>query len=131
VNLVGGQDELVFDGNSFVMDAEGQVEGSMVMGLGAALLEEYLPGQTTGLDNYLLPGIGAMPELKVILLEVPSRFGPHGVKGLGEAAMLPPTPAIINALSRAIGCRVRSIPATPERVLAAMHAVGLRTNHVG
>ena len=59
-----------------------------------------------------------MPEIEVILVEVPSRFGPFGVKGLGEAAMLPATPAIVNAISRAIGRRVRTIPATPERILA-------------
>jgi CO/xanthine dehydrogenase Mo-binding subunit len=44
------------------------------------------------------------------------------VKGLGEAPLLPSTPAIINALSRAIGSRIRSIPATPERILSAMRA---------
>ncbi len=102
------------------MDAAGQVEGAVVMGLGAALLEEYLPGQTTGFMQYNLPVIGSMPEIKVILVEVPSRLGPHGVKGLGEAALLPSTPAIINAVSRAIGKRLRSIPATPERILEAV-----------
>ena len=61
-----------------------------------------------------------MPEIKVILVEVPSRLGPYGVKGLGEAPLLPSTPAIINAVSRAIIPRLRSIPATPERVLAAI-----------
>jgi CO/xanthine dehydrogenase Mo-binding subunit len=61
-----------------------------------------------------------MPEIKVILVEVPSRLGPHGVKGLGEAALLPSTPAIINGVSRAIGVRIRSIPATPERILSAI-----------
>ena len=102
------------------LDAAGQVEGAVVMGLGAALMEEYLPGQTTGLNGYHLPTIGSMPEIKVILVEVPSQLGPRGVKGLGEAAMLPSTPAIINAVSRAIGVRLRTIPATPERVLTAI-----------
>lgn len=102
------------------LDASGQVEGAMVMGLGAALLEEYVPGQTTGLINYHLPNVLSMPEIQVILVEVPSSFGPYGVKGLGEAALLPSTPAIINAVSRAIEKRIRSIPATPERVLAAI-----------
>jgi aldehyde oxidoreductase len=106
-------------------DAEGQVEGAVVMGLGAALMEEYLPGQSTGLSDYYLPTARSMPEIEVILVEVPSRQGPHGVKGLGEAAMLPSTPAIINAVSRAIGARVRTIPATPERVLAAIERASL------
>ncbi len=101
-------------------DAEGQVQGAVVMGLGAALMEEYLPGKTTGFMDYILPNVGSMPEIQVILVEVPSRLGPLGVKGLGEAALLPSTPAIINAVSRAIGVRLHSIPATPERILAAM-----------
>jgi CO/xanthine dehydrogenase Mo-binding subunit len=101
--------------------ATGQIEGAIVMGLGAALYEEYLPGQTTDLSQYQLPMIGSMPDIKVILVEVPSRWGPYGVKGLGEAPLLPSTPAIINAVSRAIGCRIRSIPATPERVLDAIY----------
>jgi CO/xanthine dehydrogenase Mo-binding subunit len=92
-----------------------------MMGLGAALMEEVLPGHTTGFADYYLPTAKSMPESTVILVEVPSRFGPFGVKGLGEAAMLPSTPAIINAISRAIGQRVRTIPATPERILALIH----------
>jgi CO/xanthine dehydrogenase Mo-binding subunit len=60
--------------------------------------------------------------MEVILVEVPSFYGPHGAKGLGEAAMLPTAPAIVNAISRAIGYRIRQIPATPERVLEAIIA---------
>jgi aldehyde oxidoreductase len=106
-------------------DAAGQIEGAMLMGLGAALMEEVLPtAHTTGLASgfaaYYLPTVKSMPEMEVILVEVPSRLGPFGVKGLGEAAMLPATPAIVNAISRAIGRRLRTIPATPERVLAAI-----------
>jgi len=101
--------------------AEGQVEGAVVMGLGTALTEAYIPGKTTGLSDYILPMISEIPEIEVVLVEVPSRQGPLGAKGLGETAMLPSTPAIINAVSRAIGVRVREIPATPERVLHAIH----------
>ncbi len=101
-------------------DAEGQIEGAVLMGLGAALLEEVLPDHTTGLADYYLPTAKSMPQIDVLLAEVPGRHGPFGVKGLGEAAMLPTTPAILNALSRAIGCRLRTIPATPERVLTAI-----------
>ncbi len=104
------------------LDAEGQIEGAVLMGLGAALLEEVLPGHTTGLADYYLPTAKSMPEIEVLLVEVPGRHGPFGVKGLGEAAMLPTTPAIINGLSRAIGRRLRTIPATPERVLAAIRS---------
>ena len=102
------------------LDAEGQIEGAMIMGVGAALMEEVIPGHTRGFTDYYLPTAKSMPQTDVVLVEVPGLHGPHGVKGLGEAAMLPATPAIINAMSRAIGARLREIPATPERVLRAM-----------
>jgi CO/xanthine dehydrogenase Mo-binding subunit len=102
------------------IDVRGQIEGSVVMGIGAALMEEYIPGASTGFSDYYLPTAQSMPEIKVLLVEVPSYHGPAGVKGLAEASMLPATPAIINAVSRAIGARLREIPATPERVLRAM-----------
>ncbi len=103
------------------IDARGQVEGAIMMGIGAALSEAYLPSLTNGFSTYLLPMIDRMPQIEVILVERESRFGPYGVKGLGEAAMLPSTPAIINAISRAIGKRIRSIPATPEKVYFTVH----------
>ncbi|MGD8996466.1 MAG: molybdopterin-dependent oxidoreductase [Anaerolineae bacterium] len=101
------------------IDAKGQIEGGVVMGLGTALMEEYVPGQSTGFGEYYLPTTMSMPEIEVMLVEVPSFEGPFGAKGLGEAAILPSTPAIINGISRAIGARVRVLPATPERVLRA------------
>jgi CO/xanthine dehydrogenase Mo-binding subunit len=97
--------------------AEGQVEGAVLMGIGAALKEEYIPEITTGFSDYILPMVDDIPEIKTIFVEVPSRDGPLGAKGLGETAMLPSTPAVINAVSRAIGKRVRQIPATPERII--------------
>ena len=104
------------------IDARGQIEGAVLMGLGTVLMEEYLPGQTTGFGNYYLPTMKSMPEIEVLLVEVASYHGPLGVKGLAEAAILPSTPAIVNAISRAIGARIRQLPATPERVLGALHA---------
>jgi CO/xanthine dehydrogenase Mo-binding subunit len=100
---------------------QGQVEGAIAMSLGAALMEEYLPGITTGFSNYYLPTIRSIPEIEVVLVEVPSRCGPMGAKGLGEAATLPTAPAIVNGIYRATGARIRKLPATPERVLAALH----------
>ena len=102
------------------LDAVGQVQGAIVMGLGTALLEEYRPGLTTGFTDYILPMIQAVPEIEVFMVEVPSYHGPLGAKGLGEAAILPTAPAIINAVSRIIGSRLRRLPATPERVLAGI-----------
>jgi aldehyde oxidoreductase len=102
------------------LDAKGQIEGAVVMGLGTALMEEVIPGASTGFRDYYLPTIKSVPEIEVILVEAPSFHGPLGAKGLGEAAILPSTPAIINAVSRAIGVRIRELPATPERVLRAI-----------
>jgi CO/xanthine dehydrogenase Mo-binding subunit len=102
----------------------GQVEGAVLMSLGSALMEEYLPGISTGFSDYYLPTIRSAPEIAVIPVEVPSRWGPHGAKGLGEAASLPTAPAILNAIYHASGARVRELPATPERVLAAMPPAG-------
>lgn len=102
------------------LDAVGQIQGAVVMGVGTALTEEYLPGVSSGFTNYILPMIHAMPKIDVILVEVPSRHGPFGAKGLGEAAILPTAPAIINAISRAVGLRIRRLPASPERLLEAI-----------
>jgi CO/xanthine dehydrogenase Mo-binding subunit len=99
---------------------QGQIEGAVLMSLGAALMEEYLPGLSTGFSDYYLPTIRSAPEIEVLPVEVPSRWGPLGAKGLGEAATLPTAPAILNAIYHATGARVRQLPATPERVLAAL-----------
>jgi CO/xanthine dehydrogenase Mo-binding subunit len=99
-----------------------QVEGAILMSMGAALMEEYIPGVTTGFSNYYLPTIRCTPEIEVLAVEVPSRWGPEGAKGLGEAATLPTAPAILNSIHNATGARVRALPATPERVLAAIRA---------
>jgi CO/xanthine dehydrogenase Mo-binding subunit len=89
--------------------------------VGAAISEKYIPNWTTGFVDYILPMIGDMPEIETILVEVPGYEGPFGAKGLGEAAVLPSTPAIVNAISRAIGVRIREIPATPESVFWAIN----------
>ena len=98
----------------------GQVEGAVLMSLGAALMEEYFPGISTGFSDYYLPTMRSAPEIVVIPVEVPSRWGPQGAKGLGEAASLPTAPAILNAIHYATGARIRELPATAERILAAM-----------
>ena len=74
----------------------------------------------TGFTDYILPMVSAVPSIEVVLVEVPSFRGPLGAKGLGEAAILPTAPAIINAVSRAIGMRIRELPASPPRVLKAI-----------
>ncbi|KRS19512.1 molybdopterin-dependent oxidoreductase [Roseovarius indicus] len=100
--------------------AEGQVEGGVAQGLGLALMEEYIPGRTENLHDYLIPTTGDMPEVKSIFVEVPDPEGPMGLKGLGEHVLIPTAPAILNAIRHATGAKVTKLPALPHRVLAAI-----------
>ena len=102
--------------------AEGQVQGGIAQGLGMALMEAYVPGRTDNLHDYLIPTVGDMPEIEVILVEDEEPSGPYGAKGVGEPALVPTAPAILSAIRDATGARVTSLPATPDRVLAAMRA---------
>jgi len=104
--------------------AEGQIEGGVAQGLGLALMEEYLPGRTNNLHDYLIPTIGDMPAIKSILIEKPDPEGPMGAKGLGEHVLIPTAPAILNAIRHATGVKVTRVPALPHRVLAAIKAGG-------
>jgi CO/xanthine dehydrogenase Mo-binding subunit/aerobic-type carbon monoxide dehydrogenase small subunit (CoxS/CutS family) len=100
--------------------AEGQVEGGIAQGIGMALMEEYVPGRTENLHDYLIPTIGDVPPIETILVEVPDPEGPFGAKGLGEHVLIPTAPAILNAIRDATGALVTKVPATPSRVLAAI-----------
>lgn len=104
--------------------ALGQLIGGCVMGAGYAILEELIVNDgktiTNSLDSYLIPTIMDIPEIETKLLEIPEPFGPHGAVGIGEPSMMPTAPAIANAVSDAIGKRIKQIPLTPERVLAAI-----------
>ena len=102
--------------------AEGQIEGGIAQGLGLALMEEYLPGETENLHNYLIPTIGDMPHITSILIEKPDTEGPMGAKGLGEHVLIPTAPAILNGIHHATGARVIKVPALPHRLLAAIKA---------
>ncbi len=102
--------------------AEGQIEGGVAQGLGLALMEEYVPGVTENLHDYLIPSIGDMPDVESILIEKPDPEGPMGAKGLGEHVLIPTAPAILNAIHHACGARVTRLPAVPHRVLKAIKA---------
>ncbi|HXO33495.1 MAG TPA: molybdopterin cofactor-binding domain-containing protein [Candidatus Acidoferrales bacterium] len=103
---------------------EGQIEGGVAQGLGMALMEEFFPGKSENLHDYLIPSAGDIPPVESILIEEPSPIGPYGAKGIGEQAVIPTAPAILNALHDAMGIRIRKIPATPDRVRAAILATG-------
>jgi CO/xanthine dehydrogenase Mo-binding subunit/aerobic-type carbon monoxide dehydrogenase small subunit (CoxS/CutS family) len=101
---------------------EGQVHGGIAQGLGLALMEEFVPGKTEDLHNYLIPTIGDIPPIETILIERPDPLGPYGAKGVGEPALIATAPAILNAIAAATGARLTQVPATPSRVLAALKA---------
>jgi CO/xanthine dehydrogenase Mo-binding subunit len=105
---------------------EGQIEGGAAQGLGMALMEEFFPGKGENLHDYLIPSAGDIPPVESILIEDPSPIGPFGAKGIGEQAVIPTAPAILNAIHDAIGVRVRRLPATPDRIRAAIVAPASR-----
>ncbi len=102
--------------------ARGQVEGAVVMGIGFALKEEFVPGVTKGFADYRIPTTRDAPEIEAIFIERPDPGGPFGAKGLGECAMIPTAPAILNAVADATGARITRLPATRQRVLKALAA---------
>lgn len=103
---------------------QGQIEGGSAQGLGMALMEEFVPGRSENLHDYLIPTIGDMPRVTPILIEDPDLHGPYGAKGIGEQVLIPTAPAILNALKDATGVRLHRLPATPDRVRAALRARG-------
>jgi len=100
--------------------ATGQIEGGIAQGLGMALMEEYEPGRTENLHDYLIPSAGDMPQVETIFIEKPDPVGPMGAKGLGEHVLIPTAPAILNAIRDASGAEIDRLPALPHRVLAAI-----------
>ena len=103
---------------------EGQIEGGIAQGIGLALMEEYVPGRTENLHDYLFPSIGDVPEIECLLVEDPEPLGPYGAKGIGEPALIPTAPAILNAVHHATGVRLRRLPILPHRVRAALEVEG-------
>jgi CO/xanthine dehydrogenase Mo-binding subunit len=102
----------------------GQICGGVAMGLGFALMEEFEPGKTLSMKDYHIPTCADMPEIVPIIVESAEPTGPFGAKGVGEPALIPTAPAILNAIADALGERVYALPANLERVLAAAVAAG-------
>jgi CO/xanthine dehydrogenase Mo-binding subunit len=94
--------------------------GGVAMGTGFALMEEFVSGETTSFVNYLIPTSKDVPEVIPILVEEEEPTGPFGAKGVGEPALIPSAPAILNAIADAIGQRIYHLPANLERVLEAV-----------
>ena len=104
--------------------AEGQVEGGTLQAIGYATIEEmklvdgrYLNDR---LATYLIPTSLDAPRIKAILVEKPYSGAPHGAKGVGELPMDVGAPAVVAAIHDATGVWIHDLPATPERIIAAL-----------
>jgi len=107
--------------------AEGQVEGGTLQGVGYATIEEiklvdgrYLNDR---LATYLIPTALDAPRIEAILVENPFSGAPHGAKGVGELPMDVPAAAVVAAIHDATGAWIHDLPASPERVIAALHGI--------
>ncbi len=104
------------------IQVEGQIQGGTIQGLGLALMEDYLPGRTENLHDYLIPTIGDVPHMECLLVEDPEPLGPYGAKGVGEPGLIPTAPAILGAIENATGVRMRRVPVLPHRLRAELLA---------
>ncbi len=106
---------------------EGQYQGGAAQGIGWALNEEYIYGadgrlQNSGFLDYRIPVASDLPMIDTVIVEVPNPGHPFGVRGVGETSICPPLAAIANAVSAAAGVRLRELPMSPPRILAALDA---------
>jgi len=104
---------------------EGQMQGGAAQGIGWALNEEYIYGadgrlQNPGFLDYRIPVASDLPSIETVILEIPNPGHPYGVRGVGETSIVPPLAALSNAVSRAIGTRMASLPMSPPRILKAL-----------
>lgn len=109
--------------NNFAV-VEGQLYGGIAQGIGLALTEDFDDVQKhTNLISCGLPYPKDVPDnIKLIHMESPREFGPFGASGTGELPLSAPHPAILNAINNAVGVRIKSLPATPDKVLAGLKA---------
>jgi len=101
-------------------NVEGQIFSGVAMGIGMGLFEQFYPNKTKSFDTYLIPTAMDMPEITPIIVEVPEPTGPFGAKGVGEPALIPTAPAILNAVHDATGRWVCQIPADLETIRELM-----------
>ena len=99
---------------------EGQLEGGMDQGIGYALREEFVLGKTKDWITFKFPTINESFEVEFIKRETPRTRGTLGSTGIGEMTMVSTAPAVTNAIYNACGARIYSLPATPEKVKAAL-----------
>jgi CO/xanthine dehydrogenase Mo-binding subunit len=107
---------------------EGQMQGGAAQGIGWALNEEYIYDQEGRLSNagfldYRIPVASDLPMIEAVIVEVPNPNHPFGVKGVGEANLVPSLAAVANAVSHAVGRRMTELPISPPKVLEALSSV--------
>jgi xanthine dehydrogenase molybdenum-binding subunit len=107
---------------------EGQVYGGATMGIGYALTERLILRNGKVMNpnflDYKMLTAKDVPNIEPIVIETNDEFGPFGAKGIGEPGLVPTAPAIANAIYDAVGVRIKELPITPERVLAALKEKG-------
>jgi CO/xanthine dehydrogenase Mo-binding subunit len=104
---------------------EGQLQGGAVQGIGWALNEEYVYNDKGALENagfldYRIPVASDLPFIDTVIVEVPNPLHPFGVKGVGEVPIVPPMPAIAEAVYQSTGVRFRDLPLNPPKIVAAL-----------
>ena len=97
-----------------------------MQGIGWALNEEYIHDadgvmENPGFLDYRIPVASDLPMIETIIVEVPNPNHPYGVRGVGEVGIVPPLPALANAVYDATGARIRELPMSPPRVLEGDH----------
>jgi CO/xanthine dehydrogenase Mo-binding subunit len=107
---------------------EGQIEGGAVQGIGWALMEnlQFENGEIVNpnFHDYKMLTIKDVPKISSLLVETVDPNGPFGAKGIGECAMVPTAPAIVNAIYDAVGVRIKDLPATTEKVFQGLKTQG-------
>jgi CO/xanthine dehydrogenase Mo-binding subunit len=104
---------------------EGQIQGASVQGIGWALNEGYVYDDDGAMLNssfldYRMPTTLDVPMIDTVMIEVPNPKHPFGLRGVGEAPIIPPLSAVAIAVSNAIGVRMRDLPLTPDVILTAL-----------
>jgi len=103
---------------------EGQIQGGVTMGIGYTFSEEIVFEEgvqvNSTLRDYIVSTSMDAPPIDVVIVDNFDPTGPFGAKGVGEPILVPTAPAILNAVYDAVGVRLSSLPATPEKVLNAL-----------
>jgi xanthine dehydrogenase molybdenum-binding subunit len=107
---------------------DGQVQGATAQGIGWALNEEFFYTEDGTIANatlldYRMPTSLDLPMIESVIVEVPNPRHPFGVRGVGEAPIIPPLPAVANAVSNAIKVRMTNLPLTPYSILKALNKI--------